>query len=637
MKQIISGTDEPVPDSSRVRSGFTLVEMLISVALVLLMMTLFAQVFELATGAMTLQQAISENDQQVRTFITVMRGDLRKRTMRAVTPFMPNEINDLQIVPFAARSGYFYLSLNDPANRSDNVLQFTVRSSINIDSSDDTPYYGRATVLRGSGTPNANFLGNSNQPEHDDGQITPNGAALSTAAQVSYFVRAGRLYRRVLLLREPLPVSGAVSAQPKRTDGGNPLDYFAPADGLTNGAREYIKEDGGSGAPGEIWEDFDFSVYRLNSGTHFLSVDDLNNATATAIGNPPFRFGFDQATGISREFSHGDPAASGAFFMGRFTHEETSHANFNFPQTGTNRFSYTAFTAADTDTDGTVDGFVAGSRRGEDLLLTNVHSFEILVWDTRLGAFVPVGHSQSNALGEPGDYNIARNLQLNRFDNTGAADPLIVVPGDAAAWSASVPAWQGRVLDTWHPTVNVDGDPAKDDPPPYRPLNFYPMLPGYSGPSVAQWSPNTPYTSEDGNGNGVLDAGEDGTGGFPANGRLDGDKVFPFHKSPYYFEMYYECVTPGTSGPSSEDLNGNGVLDTVPTNEDTNANGVLDDDEPTWGVISGQKMNPAAAGAPVWRTVINIRPLSAIQIRVRFLHVQTNKIRQLTLVHSMVD
>ena len=37
------------------RDGFTLIEMLVAVALVLLMMTMFAQIFQMATGAMNTQ------------------------------------------------------------------------------------------------------------------------------------------------------------------------------------------------------------------------------------------------------------------------------------------------------------------------------------------------------------------------------------------------------------------------------------------------------------------------------------------------------------------------------------------------------------------------------------------------------
>ena len=166
-------------------------------------------------------------------------------------------------------------------------------------------------------------------------------------------------------------------------------------------------------------------------------------------------------------------------------------------------------------------------------------------------------------------------------------------------------------------------------------MTFYPDLPGYSAPQIPQWAPSTSYASEDStedansngvldvgedtnsNGqldvyNGILDPGEDGTNGFPANGRLDGDRVFPLSApQPANFELYYECVAAGTSGTT----------------------------EPAWPLVDGQ-VSPQILGStppPTWRAVLNIRPLSAILIRIRFLHVQTNKVRQLTLIHSMND
>ena len=48
------------------RSGFTLVEMLVSVALVLLMMSLFASIFSMASGSVSTQRGISNHDQKAR-------------------------------------------------------------------------------------------------------------------------------------------------------------------------------------------------------------------------------------------------------------------------------------------------------------------------------------------------------------------------------------------------------------------------------------------------------------------------------------------------------------------------------------------------------------------------------------------
>ena len=64
------------------RGGFTLVEMLVSVALVLLIMTLFAQAFGIAAGSIKKQRGLAENDQRARSMVTILLGDLKKRTFR---------------------------------------------------------------------------------------------------------------------------------------------------------------------------------------------------------------------------------------------------------------------------------------------------------------------------------------------------------------------------------------------------------------------------------------------------------------------------------------------------------------------------------------------------------------------------
>ena len=487
------------------------------------------------------------------------------------------------------------------------MLQFTVQSTVLIDSSDETEYHGKAVELSGS------FLDNENQPEHDDGQISPNGAASSSAAQVSYFLRSGRLYRRVVLLRDPWESGGD---QPLQTFPGPPVDYFDHSSSLILTGNQYARR---SGAAGEFWEDFDFAAY-ASSGAKFLGMDSLHNDGSTgtqffgpqefelSLGIPRFRFGFDQATGISREFSHFDPGTSGAYFLGRYTHEETSHPNFNFPQTGSNPFSY-AVTPVDTNLDEVVDAFANGPRRGEDLLLSHVHSFEILVWDTRMGAFVPLGHSLTDASGFEGDFHINRNRQL--------AAGLTVVPGDPAAFTAA--GWHGHVFDTWHSTIDFDNADMDDnnstgqDPPPYRPLVYYPSRSGYRTPLKPDWATGAVYESEDANRNGRLDPGEDAANAkWPvANGRLDGDIVFPTGTTGN-FDLYYECVLPGTAGSAASD-------------------------EPIWPQTKGGKTLRPIGGEPQFVAVPNIVPLSSIQIRVRFLHVPSNKIRQLTLVHSLVD
>jgi len=61
------------------RAGFTLVEMLVAVAVVVVMMSLFAQIFQMATSSMSLQKGMAENDQRVRLVHSLFVGRSERR------------------------------------------------------------------------------------------------------------------------------------------------------------------------------------------------------------------------------------------------------------------------------------------------------------------------------------------------------------------------------------------------------------------------------------------------------------------------------------------------------------------------------------------------------------------------------
>jgi prepilin-type N-terminal cleavage/methylation domain-containing protein len=684
------------------RRGFTLIEMLISVALVLLMMVLFAEIFGLASETMTLQQAIADGDQRVRSFTTVFRSDLQKRTFRTLVPLDSREEPSLAGVPFADRRGYLYISLNDPDDATDNFLQFTVSSSVQDENGDDTEYFGRGSGivqranLNGTLLNPANAAGNvranSQQPEHDDGELANNFTASSTASEIAYFMRGGRLYRRVVLIRNPLSASGTRSAQPRLTWDSIIGDSFAePVELLRHNVGptasvvqtvggQYRRFDPTSGfvLSDDYWLDFDQSAYLAFpggaiDGANMIGLSALDNSQSDALGltmRPTFtsagagaqlegprcrRFGFDQSTGISREFSHAFPAASGYFFLGRYTLEEMSNTRFNFPQNPAidssgnvvgNPMSYTDFPAA-TDAglfpNGAVDDFEGGSRRGQDLLMSNVHAFEIQIWDDRLGRFTQLGHQQSIG-GVKGDYHRDRNQQLQLG--------FVSVPGDSTAWSAGQFARRtGRVFDTWHPDADFDGDSETDDPAPapYRPMLFYP--PGSpDGPYASRglWQPDVQYAVGD-----IV---------FPAeyiSDTIDLLRQYTTDSAPKDYSFYYLCVSAGTSSVT-EDVNGDGMLDlsedldcdgVLDPGEDTNMNGMLDlgedtvicnrlidTGEPVWPAINRAFVEPTPGSSePRWLAIRNVRPLRAIRIQVRFFHESSGRMRQVSLVHSLVD
>ena len=124
--------------------AFTLVEMMIAVALVLLIMTMFAEIFQIATSSLSKQRGLSENDQRARLLNTVVRADLDKRSFRDVIPFTSNQDTRQLGGLLLRRTGYWYYAENDPSDDTDDVLQFTTQVSNRSQSTDTTPYLGLA-------------------------------------------------------------------------------------------------------------------------------------------------------------------------------------------------------------------------------------------------------------------------------------------------------------------------------------------------------------------------------------------------------------------------------------------------------------------------------------------------------------
>lgn len=725
-------TREALPGSSR--TGFTLVEMLVSVTLVLLMMVMFAEIFQMASGSVTKQRIVSDNDQNTRNFVTVMRADLDKRSFRGLAPFFPEEaatnVSSDGVLNFNARRGYFSISFNNPADHTDDVLQFTTLVTVNLANSDETPYYGKAIPLyAGAGaTPALNLLSNPNQPERDDGQIIQNNAASSKAAEVSYFLRGKRLYRRVMLLRDPIPSAGVDplrAAQPTFSEDINRNGIFDMGEDL-NGSGTFdrnldyfvrsptmpvpVYDAQATTAFGSVsfWRDFDFSAvfgpvfpmspFPSNRYANFHGLAALDNDVIPTPASPVYlpslgqtwnRFGHNAfvtagsgLNGLPREFSTATPSAAVPLaFLGRFTHEETSHFRFGYPQTVSatpptppGAWNGNPMDAAGTELTldpnfGAVNQFqpnTALSRPGVDLLLANVHEFRVEVWDQRLGQFVVPGHSTADtAPGDDGIVGTADDAALGdyaaaRLFNGGTYAPLGGTP---------------FVFDTWHPQYdrNVSGTTPPDlaDRPPFRALSYAPAGTIFSGSAPippgpvpaapflpSYWAPGTNYQvgavvfprTEDLNADGFFDIPtEEGTCGFPP--AVLPALPIPNHSYPSPFTATtagdfpafgltyaYLCVAPGLSGtdpvldepkwkvtvgdtvhgnPADIDLNANSMID--PGDTDYNNDGDVDPAEPRWIVLR------------------NVRPLLAVRLTVRFEHPTSKQMKQITIVHPLSD
>jgi prepilin-type N-terminal cleavage/methylation domain-containing protein len=554
------------------RAGFTLVEMLVAVTLVLLMMTMFAQVFQMAGSSISKQRGLAENDQRSRTLQTIIKADLDKRTMRWVYPFAAGEDVSAPESYIGKRQGYLYISENNPTNKVDDNIQFTVMSSIISRNRDQSPYYGKAS--------NLTSFGNSlNQPDADDAQASVNNTGLSTVAEIAYFVRNGNLYRRQLLIREPL---STFASNPQPTDFlGNLL--FDP-----NSANPLYS------STGPFWNDYDYTAYMGFSGAasyaNFLGSDSLDNSGKTiagvAIAKPQFRFGFSPVgvagvfPGRPKEFTDASTTAS---YIGRFTMQETSSTNFRYPQAATsgNNIPTSPGVSLTLDPiDATVTGpddFSGGARRGEDLLLSNVHAFDITVWDTNANSFVNIG-----------DPSLPPNADFAQVKRSGVAGASY---GPRVAENAATNAINA-VYDTWNPQIGIDfnGDGVTPEPPPFRPITFRPDYTTGTEPTpvntagTSAWQPNQSYAV--------------------------GDIVFPTAaNNPAGSPFYYRCISsfaPNKSGPG----------------------------EPIWPKADSLNVSD---GALVWQAIDNRKPLKAIKIEIRFVDPSTQQMRQLTIIQSLVD
>lgn len=511
-------------------AGFTLVEMMVAVALVLLMMSMFAQIFQMATGALSTQKGIAENDQKARMVTSIIRGDLDHRSFRDVFPFRSNEDTRQLGHSLDRRRGYFEIDEGDPTSDIDDVLQITTQVNIRLQNKDTTPYTGKATALtiNITGYPNSSsitiagnytsyLIANTNvwisgsssndgrytisgtptfssgettitftssslntsqallgavgltesQPEFDDG-VFANGTSTSTAAEVCYFLRNGTLYRRVLLIRDP-GVGG--TTQPTYSTG-HPV--------LWNGSAEYYPLSGSS----TFWRDFDYSAFYFNGknaslapGVHFHSATEslsnssqaprllindsgvpTTNATSfpISLGIPNLRFGHSTSNGLAQDAStSASLTTGGAVTINRFTQQECANSNFGYPGYLPNDpVSGTANTnpydrgniQVDPITGLVVEYSNQTFRRGEDILMSNVLTFDIKVWDPFFGGFVDVGDSTLNPGGP--------------FSSTAAGLLNAGYGGTANHYR----------FDTWHPLASSGGG-ANAGEPPFVPLD----------------------------------------------------------------------------------------------------------------------------------------------------------------------
>lgn len=412
------------------RRGFTLIELLVAVGLTMMLMLIFSQIYQMAAGTISTQKGLRRNDQRARTASTILRNDLKNRTFINLVPFFPGQ-NTSSATGYESgnRLGYFSISENDPNDPTDDVLSFTVA----IPEASSQPFYvGRATKTTDD---------TANHPEWDDG-VGNNGTGSSKYAEVVYFLRNGILYRRLLLIRDAY-----YKTKPLPNKLLNKASYTST-----------VTDSSGNSTDVSFLHDFDYSAFfgmannGIGSPFHFHTTESLDNKEESGVndvylagsigplspvpmslGIPHFRFGGSllQTNLYPREYI---TDTNGKHFIGRFLAQETAHKDFHYPAIGFNlNDPYTANLSLK-DGDGIVDEYSKGDpqRRGDDILMANVLSFDIKVWDQALGKFMDIGHNG----GASGDFHKTKNKR-----------------GTSNEWNR---------FDTWHPYENTVGGTTYD-------------------------------------------------------------------------------------------------------------------------------------------------------------------------------
>ncbi len=652
------------------RGGFTLVEMMVATTLVVMMMLMFAQIYVAAIESLGEQQAVARNDGKARLADIILRGDLDRisylsapNSNQGIVPLVKDDVVQ------SWQRGFFYISENDQTNPNDDVLHFTtsIKTARNRDQS---MYYGRATNIPGTlayGSPGGGSL-YPNHPEIDDGD-TGNGVGASRDAEICYFVRAGNLYRRVLLIRD-IDLAGV--------PGTNAAQPF-------NGTNEFNGTIIPTATTPSYYKAFDYSAYYRQGGLaslRFLGTDALQNhsnptATSTeSLGCSMTRFGFAISAG-NQSFTNADltlqaitrargtPVEYDSLgnFFGRPLHAETGSIQWQWPGTGTNplldpnlrcyptpptiftrpnELSLLNASLSDADVSGT-----NYTRATEDLLLSNVEAFDIEVWDSGLfedsdgDGFINGSEVDLNGNGvadqASGFVQLGNSAYTGYFRSAQQLNSVYGPGGPSGSW----------VFDTGHPEMWTE-DPARaaSFKPPYRPLQYrlaanqvFPVK------AAAYWTASTPYVS--------------GTVVF---------KVDAFGVGDTTFSTAYRCVASGEDldgdrYPDTEDLNGNNSLD---PGEDRNGNGILDKEDvngnslvdstvipalpalpdrgssgnvaPAWPTVPGQRVTEGNPGNQVtWEAFDNRIGLQKIRITVRVRDPKEDLPRQFSIIHSFAN
>ena len=494
--------------------GFTLIEVLVAVTLTLVMMAAVVQIFAIVGKSINDSRSTLEMSEQIRAAANRLRLDLEGVTADMTPPGRPEEGKgyfeyvegpigaDPTITPgdntdepnAAFASGF---SPDSTVGDRDDILQFTTRSRAE-------PFVGRGLVISDLGTGEQSF-------GSFDRYTT---VVKSQVAEVAWFLRGTTLYRRVLL------VTPSFDADIRNLNPPSP-----PREAEVPFKAVYVQSLG-SDARQQMgyYNNYDLSVHwdpNAKGGTGGIVCNTLADLTRRECryAHPPL---YHNGTGLTDAFPYALHLV-GMFgdwrYLGLPTLQECSHAAWPFPINGRMPYRLDNSTAVVLNPSGILfDAWVnpytfdeidpdtgaisfkppavlpydpprpagapqfplaadapryVGPRVGEDVILTNVLSFDVKAWDPRApvllvndGATPPNYNSLL-----PGDLAYATELATGTatFASEGAyvdlgystANPNL---SDFSGWPDSGSQLTGlRIYDTWsihyeHDGVNQDND-----------------------------------------------------------------------------------------------------------------------------------------------------------------------------------
>jgi hypothetical protein len=219
--------------------------MLVTVAMLVIIMTILVQIFRAATGAVSAAQAFQQIDDQLRRVDGLIRSDLEGVTARFTPPLDP-----------AQNLGYFEYGENEFADAqgedSDDYIRFTAKAPAG------RPFTGRMFV------PPTAAMVNNPAPQLNQYMLNQPVTITSEYAEIIYFLRNGNLYRRVLLVAPELQssITPAINNLGYVNDPANPNSTFNFMPGALGGPNNIVSWQGVN----------DISAHPAPTGPNFASV-----------------------------------------------------------------------------------------------------------------------------------------------------------------------------------------------------------------------------------------------------------------------------------------------------------------------------------------------------------------------------